>query len=224
MPPGYASRSGWPTLTRVEGTALPGTAGLVPCASPYAPQRAGNGAFCQVSVVNSIPLPSRERRFESYRGGLVRDINSNTLTILVRHELEPVTCGNADSFRTLPPVRPRNRVLAAESPAQRRNLTTASRPLPCPEAVTLPPVSAATHRQPGQHGNIRGRLPSPPDRRQGHLADVLAWHRFGRFQLLVTAAVICCGDWPARRARAASRAAGMSAARMVASVRAYPAG
>src|SRR5690349_24669252 len=37
MPPGYASRSGWPTLTSVEGTALPGTAGLVPCAFPYAP-------------------------------------------------------------------------------------------------------------------------------------------------------------------------------------------
>ena len=88
----------------------------------------------------------------------------------------------------------------------------------------MSPASAATHRQPGQHGTIRGRLPSPPDRRQGYLADVLAWHRFGRFQLLVTAAVICCGDWPARRARAASRAAGVSAARMVASVRAYPAG
>ena len=43
---------------------------------------------------------------------------------------EPVTCGNADASRTFPPAHPRKQDLSRGSPAQRRNLTTATRPLP----------------------------------------------------------------------------------------------
>ena len=46
----------------------------------------------------------------------------------------------------------------------------------------------------------------------------------GEFRLLVAAVMICCGVWPDGLARAASKAAGVSAARTAASVRAYPAG
>ena len=124
-----------------------------------------------------------------------------------------------------PDTRPGTRLQPRKALLSGETVITAARPLPCPEAVALPAVSAATHRQPETARQYPGAAAQPrPIAAEVHLADVLAWHRFGGFQLLVTAAVICCGDWSARRARAASRAAGVSAARMVASVRAYPAG
>ena len=51
---------------------------------------------------------------------------------------------------------PRKHNPSRGSSAQQRNLTTATRPLSCPEAVGLPAISAATQRQPEQCGNVRG--------------------------------------------------------------------
>src|SRR5215831_5256865 len=42
-----------------------------PTAPPYAPQSGYQRAFCHVAAVNRTGLRSRERRFESCRGGLV---------------------------------------------------------------------------------------------------------------------------------------------------------
>jgi len=42
--------------------------------------------------------------------------------------------------QTRPGPCPRKQDPSRASPAQRRNLTTATRPLPCPEAVALPPI------------------------------------------------------------------------------------
>ena len=61
---------------------------------------------------------------------------------------------------------PGTRTPAAESPAQRPAITTATRPLPCPEAVALPPVSAAKQGSQSSGGNAGGRLLSRPDRPQ----------------------------------------------------------
>jgi hypothetical protein len=58
-------------------------------------------------------------------------------TILDRLSVRLLTCGNADVFRTLPPVRPRSRTQPGGSPAQRRNLTTATRPLPARRPLLL---------------------------------------------------------------------------------------
>ena len=156
------------------------TAAVVPVGGPHAPippgpsrpgrraapdtrpGRTSPGTFSLVRGVYSNPIRSRERRFESCRGALVRVINSNTLTILVRHEPEPVTCGNADTFRTLSPARPRKQDPSRASPAQRRNLTTATRPLPCPQAVALPPIYAATQRQPDSAAISGGGCPARP--------------------------------------------------------------
>jgi len=63
---------------------------------------------------------------------LLRGINSNTLTILVRHEPEPVTCGNADAFRALLPVRPRK-----QDPTRGKPSSTA-KPNDGHQAVALP--------------------------------------------------------------------------------------
>jgi hypothetical protein len=68
---------------------------------------------------------------------LVRGINSSTLTILGRSSVRPVTCRNADAFSILPPIRARRLDPAAESPAQRQTVTTATRLLPWPQAVAL---------------------------------------------------------------------------------------
>jgi hypothetical protein len=63
-------------------------------------------------------------------------------------------------FGPCPRSAPGSPTPAAESPAQRRNLKTATRPLPCPEAVALPPISAATQRQPEQRA-ISGAAAQP---------------------------------------------------------------
>jgi hypothetical protein len=97
-------------------------------------------------------------------GALLRGINSNTLTILVRQEPGPVTCGNADAFRTLPPARPR------EAGPQPQKPSSAAKPNDGRQAVALPAgrCSSANIRSyttaAGTAGNIRVLL-SPPGRR-----------------------------------------------------------
>jgi hypothetical protein len=55
------------------------------------------------------PSPEPCAQVRILLGALLGGINSNTLTILVRSGPEPVTCGNAEAFRILPPGRPRQR-------------------------------------------------------------------------------------------------------------------
>ena len=64
-------------------------------------------------------------------GSTAQKHNSNALTILARQHSEPVTCGNAGTFPTLPGPPP-HAGLSRGSPAQRRHLTTATRLLSCP--------------------------------------------------------------------------------------------
>jgi hypothetical protein len=57
-------------------------AALKPAVPDTCPGRASASSFVLVRGVHSNSLRSRERRFESYRGALVGDINSNTPTVL----------------------------------------------------------------------------------------------------------------------------------------------
>lgn len=78
-------------------------------------------SFPLVRAVYSNPLRSRVRKFESCRGAGQR-LNSNSPTMSGRLSARPVTCGNADASRTLPPgPPPETGPQPAESPAQRRN-------------------------------------------------------------------------------------------------------
>jgi hypothetical protein len=97
-------------------------------------------------------------------GGTAHRPNSNTLTILNRLGARPVTCENADAFRTLPPVRPRKQDPSRGKPSSAAKRNDGHQAVACPQAVALPPISAATQRQPEQRGNIRGAAAAQPAR------------------------------------------------------------
>ena len=61
-----------------------------------------------------------------------------------------MACTNADQFWTSPPVRPRNKDPATETQLSGATITTATRPLLCPEAAALPPSTRSdTHASGG---------------------------------------------------------------------------
>src|SRR5215831_10134219 len=61
-----------------------------------------------------------------------------------------------ERIRDLAPVRPRQQGPSRERPAQRLTITTATRPLSCPEAVALPPISAANSGSRNRTGDPGG--------------------------------------------------------------------
>jgi hypothetical protein len=105
---------------------------------------------------------------------------------LVRHGPEPVTCGNADVFRALPPACPGSRTPAAE--AQLSGGTSRRPPGRCParrpllfrQYPQLHDGSRNSGRYPGAAGQparlattVTGRLPSRPT-----AAVIKAWRRW----------------------------------------------
>jgi hypothetical protein len=72
-----------------------------------------------------------------------------------------VTCGNADAFPTLPPVRPASRTPAAQAQLGGETYD-GHRPLPCPQAVAVPPISAATHGSRNSAAISGGGWPARP--------------------------------------------------------------
>jgi hypothetical protein len=67
------------------------------------------------------PSPEPCAQVRILPGALVRGINPNTLTILGRLSARRLTCGNADAFRALPPVRPRNQDPSRGKPSSAAN-------------------------------------------------------------------------------------------------------
>jgi hypothetical protein len=87
----------------------------------YAPGQAAPERVCAGQGHTQQPSPEPWAQVRILPGALFKGINSNSLTILGRLSARPVTCGNADAFRTWPPVRPRNQDPSRGKPSSAAN-------------------------------------------------------------------------------------------------------
>jgi hypothetical protein len=164
----------WYACTQPGETRHATTAAVVPVGAPHAPVPPGPaaraGGLRPIRARAGLPR-ARFRRSELYRetdSGAVSAGSNPAGGTAQRHKFElsdnlgPIECQACDlrkrrRVRGLGPrSAPGTRTPAEESPAQRPAITTAARPLPCPEAVAPRPISAAKPGSRSSVGNAGG--------------------------------------------------------------------
>jgi hypothetical protein len=134
-------------------------------------------SFPLVRRIHGNGLRSRERRFESYRGTGQRYKFEHSDNLALNRGSSPPTCGNAQAFRILCPIRARKQAPATNGPAQAHSVITAARPLPSPQVVALPGIRSYAARRRRRPGTAVQPARSP----RCHSVNVTLRHKLSTF-------------------------------------------